>query len=181
MSLGRRLAAIALGVCCLALAACGGGDDDDGPSTEGNEELFSTDGFSRALDAVAEDAGEDVQVQQVQITQAGADFKLSEPEGVRGLIYTGGELQEVQVEVVGTLGGESFALSEVDPEAIDRMIEGVHEQTGEINTVVTALALDRGGIDGELKWTIKTTTPGSASSTNEVFRAAADGTVEPGP
>jgi hypothetical protein len=174
-----RLGALAAGLCCLALVACGGDDDGDAPGTEENQALFSTDGFGRALDAVAEEAGEDAAVQQIQVTQAGADFKLRDGESVRGLIYTGGELQEVAVEVVGEFGGESFALSDVDPGAIDRIIAGVHDQTGAATTVVNALALARGGIDGELRWTVNASTPGSDASVNEVFFADAEGAVEP--
>jgi hypothetical protein len=177
-----RLASIALGLTCLALgpalAGCGGDDGDD-PVAEDNQDLFTSDGFESALDAVAEEAGDAADLQQIQVTQAGADFKLREAEGVRGLIYTGGELRGVEVEVVGEFAGESFPLSEVDPEALTRIIAGVQAQTGNQGTAVTALTLDRGGLDGELRWTVRTTTPGPDSSLNEVFFADAEGTVEP--
>jgi hypothetical protein len=181
MSLGR-LASIAVGLACLGLvlgpAGCGGDDGDDS-AAEGNQELLTTDGFEGALDAVAEEAGDAAEVQQIQVTQAGADFQLRAGEGIRGLIYTGGELRDVEVEVVGEFAGESFPLSDVDPEALTRIIAGVQAETGNQGTVLTALTLDRGGLDGELRWTVKTTTPGTTASLNEVFFADAEGTVEP--
>jgi hypothetical protein len=174
----RHRGILALTLACLAAAAIGvagcGGEDDDGPSTQGNEELLTSDGFGEALDAVAEEAGDDAEVISIQVTQAGADFKLQGGEGVTGLIYTGGELQEVQVDVIGPIdsGGSTFPLSEVDPDAIDRIIDGVREEAGD-DAAVTALALEQGGI-GELRWTINT----RAGAVNRVFRAAPDGTLE---
>lgn len=182
MSHSRRGIALALALgAVLGTASCGG-DGDGGPSTEGNEDLFTSGGFQEAVDAVGESAGDDVNVLQIQITQAGADFKLSEDQGVSGLIYTGGELREVEVDVVGPIGpgAEGFPLGEVDPEAIDKIVDGVRSQTGDGDPVVSAITFERANVGGELRWTINTRASDATSSANLVFHAAPDGTLAPG-
>jgi hypothetical protein len=176
------LAAAAALVLALGVAACGGDDDDGGAGTisnEGNEELFTTDGFQEAYDAVEEQTGPDAAVLQVQITQAGgADFKLlggegdDDGEGVSGLIYTGGELVGEEVEIIGSgsLEGRDFPFSEIEPGAIDAIADGVAEQNPEPGIAITSMTLERRP-EGELSWTASVTGAGAGL----VYAAAPDG------
>jgi hypothetical protein len=157
----------------VALAACG---DSGGsaPSTEGNADLFTSAGFQKALDAVKGESGDDAPVLQIQITEGGADFKLRQGEQASGFIYTGGELQEEQVDVVGpgTLEGQDFPLNEVDAAAIDKIIDGVKQTRGVSDIKVTVMTLEKSAVDGKLKWVINAEGGGR---TGLVFNAELDG------
>jgi hypothetical protein len=138
----------------LALAACGGSDDS--VSNEGNEELFTTAGFQKAYDAVKEKAGENAQVLQVRITEGGADFKLRNGEQATGFVYTGGDLHDEKVDVIGpgSLEGQDFPISEVDPAAVNKIVDGIKSQPQFNDLKVTVMTLEKSQTDGNLKWTI---------------------------
>jgi hypothetical protein len=156
------------------LAACGGDGGGGGPSTEGNEELFTSAGFEKALNAVKEESGDDAPILQIQVTQGGADFKIRDGEQATGFIYTGGELHDEEVDVVGpgTLEGQDFQLTEVDAAAIDEILSGVRQQGGVADPKVTVLTLEKNAVDGELKWVINAEGGGR---TGLVYNADPDG------
>jgi hypothetical protein len=155
----------------VALAACGG---SSGTSTSGNDDLFTTAGFQKAYDAVKDKAGENAQVLQVQITSGGADFKLRNGEQATGFVYTGGELHDEHVQVIGpgSLEGQDFAFSEIDPAAISKIVSGVQSQSDVSAAHVTVMTLEKSAIDGKLKWTINT--EGGARPAS-VYNAEPDG------
>ena len=168
-----RLACLAaLLAATLALAACGGGDS--GVSTNGNDSLFTSAGFQKAYDAVKEKAGENAQVLQLQITSGGADFKLRNGEQATGVVYTGGELHDEHVQVIGpgSLEGQDFPFSEIDPAAINKIVSGVQSQSDVSAAHVTVMTLEKSAIDGKLKWTINT--EGGARPAS-VYNAEPDG------
>src|SRR3954454_9164873 len=133
---------ICLALSAVALAACG---SSDSVSNEGNEDLFTTAGFQKAFDAVTDKAGENAQALQVQITEGGADFKLRSGEQATGFVYTGGDLHDEQVELVGSgsLDGQDYPFSEIDPAAIDRIVSGVKEEAGVSDAKVTVMTLEK--------------------------------------
>jgi hypothetical protein len=173
MKLPAALLAI---VASLALAACGGSDDSGGGgiSNEGNEELFTTAGFQEALSAVEEKAGSDAQMLQLQITSGGANFKLRDGEQATGFVYTGGEVVDEEVEVIGggTLEGTDYPFSEIDAAAIDKIRHGVAEVSGVDDIEITVLTFEKAPIDGVLKWVINADGGGR---TGLVFNANPDG------
>jgi hypothetical protein len=156
----------------LALAACGG--SGGGVSNEGNSELFTTAGFQKAFDAVQDKAGENGQALQVQITRGGADFKLRNGEQATGFVYTGGDLHDETVEVIGpgSLEGQDFPFSEIDPAAIDKIVSGVKEKAGVSDLNVTVMTLEKSSVDGQLKWTINAEGGGRSGL---VYNAEPDG------
>jgi hypothetical protein len=156
----------------IALAACGG--SSGGTSTNGNDDLFTTAGFQKAFDAVKDKAGENAQALQVQITQGGADFKLRNGEQATGFVYTGGDLHDEQVQVVGpgSLNGQDFPFSEVDPAAIDKIVSGVKSQADVSDLKVTVMTLEKSPVDGQLKWTINAEGGGRSGL---VYNAEPDG------
>jgi hypothetical protein len=165
---------IGLAVSALALAACGGSSEDSNVSTSGNEDLFTTAGFQKATDAVQDKAGENAQVLQVQITQGGADFKLRSGEQATGFVYTGGDLHDEKVDVIGSgsLEGQDFPFSEVDPAAVDKIVSGVKSEIGAADAKVTVMTLEKSAVDGNLKWTINAEGGGR---TGLVYNAEPDG------
>jgi hypothetical protein len=171
---GTSFRAIACGLVAFAatgLVACGGGGG--GSSTNGNDDLFTTAGFQKAYDAVKEKAGGKPAL-QVQITQGGADFKLRDGEQATGFVYTGGSLHDEQVDVVGpgSLNGQDFPFSEIDPAAIDKIVSGVKSESGISDIKVTVLTLEKSAVDGQLKWTINAEGGGR---TGLVYNADPDG------
>jgi hypothetical protein len=156
----------------VALAACGGSSDS--VSNEGNSELFTTAGFQKAYDAVKDKAGENAQALQVQITEGGADFKLRNGEQATGFVYTGGAIHDEKVDVIGpgSLEGQDFPFSEIDPAAIDKIVSGVKEKAGVTDLKVTVMTLEKSQIDGNLKWTINAEGGGR---TGLVYNAEPDG------
>jgi hypothetical protein len=133
-------------IAALLLAACGGDDE----SSDG--EPFTSGGFERALDAVREEAGDDASLLRLQITDRGVEFQLLGDQP-RGLIYTGGDLQETEIVLAGELSEAAFPLSEVDPEAVDTLIDSAEQEGGgEIDPL--AITLERSTLDGELRWTL---------------------------
>jgi hypothetical protein len=161
---------IGLVLSALALAACGG----SGTSTNGNEDLFTTAGFQQAYDAVTDKAGENAQALQLQITEGGADFKLRNGEQATGFVYTGGDLHDEKVDVVGpgSLDGQDFPFSEIDPAAIDKIVSGVKEKAGVNDLSLTVMTLEKSAVDGQLKWTINAEGGGR---TGLVYNAEPDG------
>jgi hypothetical protein len=157
----------------VALAACGdtGGSN---VSTNGNSDLFTTAGFQKAFDAVQGKAGENAQALQVQITEGGADFKLRSGEQATGFVYTGGDLHDENVDVIGpgSLDGQDFPFSEIDPAAIDKIVSGVKQRSGVNDLKVTVMTLEKSAVDGQLKWTINAEGGGR---TGLVYNAEPDG------
>jgi hypothetical protein len=171
---GTSFRAIACGLVAFAatgLVACGGGGG--GSSTNGNDDLFTTAGFQKAYDAVKEKAGGKPAL-QVQITQGGADFKLRDGEQATGFVYTGGSLHDEQVDAVGpgSLNGQDFPFSEIDPAAIDKIVSGVKSESGISDIKVTVMTLEKSAVDGQLKWTINAEGGGR---TGLVYNADPDG------
>lgn len=163
---------IGLALSALALAACGG--SSGGTSTNGNDDLFTTAGFQKAFDAVKEKAGENAQALQVQITGGGADFKLRNGEQATGFVYTGGDLHDEKVDLIGpgSLDGQDYPFSEIDPAAIDKIVSGVKEKAGVNDLKVTVMTLEKSPVDGQLKWTINAEGGGR---TGLVYNADTDG------
>src|SRR3954454_3942205 len=155
----------------LVLAACG---SSGGTSTNGNTDLFTSAGFQKAHDAVTDKAGENAQALQVQITAGGADFKLRNGEQATGFVYTGGDLRDERVDVIGpgSLEGQDFPFSEIDPAAINKIVSGVKEAAGVSDLKVTVMALEKSQIDGVLQWTINAEGGGR---TGLVYNAEPDG------
>jgi hypothetical protein len=155
----------------VALAACG---SSGGTSTEGNQDLFTSAGFQQAYNAVKDKAGENAQALQVQITEGGADFKLRNGEQATGFVYTGGDLHDEKVDVIGpgSLNGQDYPFSEIDPAAIDKIVSGVKEQAGVSDLKVTVMTLEKSPVDGQLKWTINAEGGGR---TGLVYNADPDG------
>ncbi len=165
--------AIGAALSALALAACGSSGGGN-VSTNGNSDLFTTAGFQKAYDAVKEKAGENAQALQVQITEGGADFKLRSGEQATGFVYTGGDLHDEQVDVIGpgSLEGQDFPFSEIDPAAVDKIVSGVKQQSGVSDLKVTVMMLEKSAVDGRLKWTINAEGGGR---TGLVYNAEPDG------
>jgi hypothetical protein len=165
LTIGAALSAV-------ALAACGGSSDS--VSNEGNSELFTTAGFQKAFDAVQDKAGENGQALQVQITEGGADFTLRNGEQATGFRYTGGDLHDVEVDLIGpgSLEGQDFPFSEIDPAAVDKIVSGVKQASGVSDLKVTVMTLEKSQIDGTLKWTINAEGGGR---TGLVYNAEPDG------
>ena len=171
MKASKWVGSIGLAACAIALAACGG--SSGGTSTNGNDELFTTAGFQKAYDAVKEKAGGKPAL-QVQITQGGADFKLRDGEKATGFVYTGGDLHDEQVQIIGpgSLNGQDFPFSEIDPAAIDKIVSGVKSESGISDIKVTVMTLEKSSVDGTLKWTINAEGGGR---TGLVYNADPDG------
>jgi hypothetical protein len=150
------------------------GGDGGGTATSGNDELFTTAGFQKALDAVTDKTGENATVLQVQITSGGADFKLRQGEQATGFVYTGGDLHDEQVDVVGpgSLEGQDFPIDQVDPSAIDEIVSGVESESGVSDVEVTVMTLEKSAVDGQLGWTINAEGGGR---TGLVYNADPDG------
>ena len=174
----KRPLAIVIAVCAaLALGACGGSDDSgDGgsPSVEGNDDLLTSAGFEQAVNAVAGQEGSDSPILRVQITSGGAEFQIRQGEQATGYIYTGGELQPIDVQVIGggSLEGQDFPLTEVDPAAIDKIRTGVAEESGISDIQVTVMTLEKQITDGQLRWVVNAD---GAGRTGLVFNADPDG------
>jgi hypothetical protein len=164
LTIGAALSAI-------VLAACG---SSGGTSTNGNSDLFTSAGFQKAYDAVKDKAGENAQALQVQITEGGADFKLRNGEQATGFVYTGGDLHDEKVDVVGpgSLEGQDFPFTEINPAAIDKIVSGVKEKAGVSDLKVTVMTLEKSPVDGQLKWTINAEGGGR---TGLVYNAEPDG------
>jgi hypothetical protein len=160
-----------IAVSAVALAACG---SSGGTSTEGNQDLFTSAGFQQAYNAVKDKAGENAQALQVQITEGGADFKLRNGEQATGFVYTGGDLHDEKVDVIGpgSLNGQDYPFSEIDPAAVDKIVSGVKEQAGVSDLKVTVMTLEKSPVDGQLKWTINAEGGGR---TGLVYNADPDG------
>jgi len=160
----------------VALAACGGDDDSGGGgiSNEGNESLFTSAGFTAALSAVEEKAGSDAQVLEVEISAGGASFSLRDGEQATGFVYTGGEVEDLEVDVIGpgSLEGTDFPFSEIDAAAIDKIVAGVKTESGVEDIEVTVMTLEKAPTDGTLKWVVNAEGGGR---TGLVFNAAPDG------
>lgn len=169
--------ALALMVAALAVAGCGGSDDGDGSdggsSGGANQRLFSSSGFGEALDAARGSAGDDAQVISVDVTDNGAEFSVVADGEARGLIYTNGELSELEVAVVGTgpQAEAGFALSDIDAGAVDAMVAGVAQASGAPGLEIVGMGLEADPA-GVPRWTI-TATAGAGETLT--YRAAADG------
>jgi hypothetical protein len=155
----------------LALAACGG--SSGGTSTTGNNELFTSAGFQKAYDAVKDKSGGKTAL-QVQITEGGADFKLRDGEQATGFVYTGGDLHDEQVQLIGpgSLNGQDFPFDQIDPAAIDKIVSGVKSQAGVSDLKITVMTLEKSAVDGQLRWTINAEGGGR---TGLVYNADPDG------
>lgn len=165
--MSRLAAIVVLTALAAGLAACGGDDEVS------NDDLMTSGGFEAALEAVRDEAGSDAQALRVQVTAAGAEFRLLDPDGgARALAYSAGELAEVQVAVIaGSLEGEEFPLDDVEAGAIDEMADGVREALGE-DASLAAMTLQRAGLDGVARWTVQAQDPSGAG---RAFVAEADG------
>ncbi len=150
-----RLLTLLCLVAALGLAACGD-DDGGGDPTAENATLFATPGFTEAYDAVTEKAGDQAPLLEVQITAGGAEFTIRSGEQATGFVYTQGELHDQEVDVIGpgSLEGQDFPISVVDPAAIDKIVDGVKAESNVSDLEVTVMTLDKSAVDGQPRWTV---------------------------
>src|SRR5262249_20348530 len=89
-------------------------------------------------------------------------------------VYTGGDLHDEQVDVIGpgSLNGQDFPFTEIDPAAIDKIVSGVKSVSGVSDIKVTVMTLEKSAVDGQLKWTINAEGGGR---TGLVYNADPDG------
>lgn len=176
--LARSLTALLALAASVALVACGGSDDsssdDVAPSTSGNDDLFTTPGFEEAVNAVSGQEGSDAPVLRVQVTAGGAEFQIRDGEQATGYVYSGGDLSPIDVQVIGTgsLDGQDFPLTDVDPAAIDKIDAGVQQESGVDDIKITVLTLEKSALDGKLRWVINAEGGGR---TGLVYNADPDG------
>jgi hypothetical protein len=110
----------------------------------------------------------------VQVTAGGADFKLRNGEQATGFVYTGGDLHDETVDVIGpgSLEGQDFPFAEIDPAAIDKISQGVKDEAGVSDLKITVMTLEKSAVDGQLKWVINAEGGGR---TGLVYNAEPDG------
>lgn len=165
--LSARRAGLALALAVAAsVAALGCGDEPL------NEDPFTSEGFANAVEAVRDDAGEDVELVQVQIKQGRALFKSRRGASESVFVYPGDPADDpISPEAAGTVPrAEPFSLDEVEPDAVDRMLEAIGGEAGE-GVEVPTMTLQRGP-DRELEWTINAL---SGNGNRAAFSAHADG------
>jgi hypothetical protein len=171
----RYLIVAMLAICgAIALAACGSSDSSGGSGSGGGDQ-FTSAAFQRTLDQVELDTGEDAELLEVQITSAGTDYKIRAGEKASGLHFDPGssDSQDVQVNVIGTgsLADSAFPISDVDPAAIDKIVDGAAAASGADDFKVTVMTLGK-SFTPDVMWTIN----GEASGrTGLVLQANPDG------
>jgi hypothetical protein len=164
------LAACAASVLILSAGPIGcGGDDGD----SGESDVLTSEGFERALDSVKDEAGEDAEALRIELGPTGAQFQLVEDGEGRGFFWAGGELQPVELQIVGSpsLGSSLFALSDVDPGAVDAIADGIGEEMDADDVAPATMTLQM-HIGGEPGWTAHAEADGRRGL---VFEAEADG------
>jgi hypothetical protein len=72
----------------------------------------------------------------------------------------------------GSLEGQDFPFSEIDPAAINEIVDGVKQESGVSDLKVTVMTLEKSSVDGQLKWTINAEGGGR---TGLVYNAEPDG------
>jgi len=171
-----RLIAALLAICgALALAACGGSGDSGSGGNSNSGEQFTTAAFAETLDTVKLNAGVDAELLEVQITSAGTDYKIRAGENASGLHFDPGsnDPEDIQVDVIGTgsLEDSAFPVSDVDSDAIDKMVDGAPAASGADDFKVTVMTLGK-TFTPDVMWTIN----GEASGrTGLVLNADPDG------
>lgn len=172
----RHLIVAVVAVCgAIGLAACGSSSDSGSSGGSGGGDQFTSSAFQRTLDQVELDTGEDAELLEVQITSAGTDYKIRAGEKASGLHFDPGssDAQDVQVNVIGTgsLADSAFPISDVDPAAIDKMVNGAAAASGAGDFKVTVMTLGK-SFTPDVMWTIN----GEASGrTGLVLQANPDG------
>ncbi len=92
--------AIGAALSALALAACGSSGGGNARRTA-TTELFTTAGFQKAYDAVKEKAGEKRRRCRSRSPRAAPTSSCASGEQATGFVYTGGDLHDEQVDVIG--------------------------------------------------------------------------------
>jgi hypothetical protein len=166
---------VAVPVVCGAIALSACGSSDSSGSGSGGGDQFTSAAFQRTLDQVELDTGEDAELLEVQITAAGTDYKIRAGEKASGLHFDPGssDSQDVQVNVIGTgsLADSAFPISDVDPAAIDKIVNGAPAASGADDFKVTVMTLGK-SFTPDVMWTIN----GEASGrTGLVLQANPDG------
>ncbi len=150
----RVLAAVLAAGLLLAPAGCGGDDDEDSTTTEPTEAgQFTTAALEETLQVVRGDAGAEAKLLQLQMTVGGTDYQLREGKQARGLHFDVGSTEPQQVDV-GATDQKPFPISQVQPEAIDKMVAAAPEASGADDFTVSVITLQRNFTTGELEWTI---------------------------
>jgi hypothetical protein len=116
-------------------------------SVPGGKTLLKTENFLKALGAFSGEVGDDPKITKVEITPNNVDFHFREGQNVDGYGFTAADekLHPIQVRVVGSgsIEGLDFPLTKVQPEAVDKLVDGARKKSGLKNFKVTVMTLAR--------------------------------------
>lgn len=141
---------------------------------------FTSAGLDSALGQVRDAVGLGSQLTQVTINPTQTQFIVrrgsNEVEAYSVRADTGAlDQEEATITISGdaTIGDFAFALSDVDPAAVDRMLAAGRKESGAADFEPTVLSLERAIPFGsrELRWTINA----QGGGRNLMYRASADG------
>jgi len=148
----------------------------DGPAIG---DTFTSAAFSGALDQISDAAGADAELTRLFINDVQTQAIVRRGDGIDAYSVRAdtGELvrEEATIEISGnaTIDDFAFALSEVRPDAVDRMLAAARKRSGGGEFEPTVLSLERGIPFGRrmLEWTINARGGGRSHT----YRADLDG------
>lgn len=141
---------------------------------EASQSLYREENLDRALSALAEHAGRDVELLSVGVQPYMAEFHVKDGHRAKGFRYyaKNGKTGEFKVKLVGpgSIEGSQFPYETISAGVTQKIAAAVAERDSALR--VTNMTIERGPVDGDPTWSVVAE---SDDRTGLVFRADRDG------